>query len=228
MAVFLSSFYLSCSLTLSISICISAYIYLSLYISLSLSLSISPYLFLKGIIKKNGPPRSTPYMRRQGSHLDNRPYGTWIYCQYFWGGCMPHTLSWYQWEFFVCFLVSKEDAPMADVVSVGAIRAVDLLRLGPLDDTRDEKYTTFRVLLLIWDVSSNEAAFNKCACSRDALRKIRNQQITLIAADKQPCIKIFHAVVDVIRMLPETSLVNTPGGWAEWGGIYKYKFIVFS
>ena len=38
---------------------------------------------------------------------------------------------------------------MADVVNVGAIGAVDLLRLGPLDDVLDEKYTTFRVLLLI-------------------------------------------------------------------------------
>ena len=38
-------------------------------------------------------------------------------------------------NFVFCFLVSKEDAPMADVVSVGAIGAVDPPRLGPSDDT---------------------------------------------------------------------------------------------
>ena len=32
-------------------------------------------------------------------------------------------------------LASKEDTPMADVVSVGAIGAADLLRSGSLDDT---------------------------------------------------------------------------------------------
>ena len=38
---------------------------------------------------------------------------------------------------------------MSDVLSVVTIGAVDLLRLGPSDYMRDEKYTTFCVLLLI-------------------------------------------------------------------------------
>ena len=37
--------------------------------------------------------------------------------------------------FELVFLASKEDAPMDDLVSVGAIGAVDILRLGPLGDT---------------------------------------------------------------------------------------------
>ena len=51
---------------------------------------------------------------------------------------MPHTSSWHQWEFGVYFLVSKEDATMADVVNVDAIGTVDILMLGPSDDTLDE------------------------------------------------------------------------------------------
>ena len=30
------------------------------------------------------------------------------------------------------------------------------------------------------------------------------------------------------RMLPDTSLVNTPRSRSEWGGMYKYRFIAFS
>ena len=37
------------------------------------------------------------------------------------------------------FLASKEDSPMADVVNVVTIGAVDILRLGPSDDTLYEK-----------------------------------------------------------------------------------------
>ena len=38
-------------------------------------------------------------------------------------------------EFGIYSLASKGEAPMADVVSVGAIGAGDLMRLGPSDDT---------------------------------------------------------------------------------------------
>ena len=45
-----------------------------------------------------------------------------------------------------CFLAaSKEEAPIADIVGVGATGAVYILRLGLLDDTRYEKDTTFIV-----------------------------------------------------------------------------------
>ena len=40
---------------------------------------------------------------------------------------------------FVCFLASTGEAPMADVVSVGTIDAGDILRLGTLGDTSDER-----------------------------------------------------------------------------------------
>ena len=61
-----------------------------------------------------------------------------------------------------------------------------------------KKDTTFCVLLLIWEKSSNGDAFNACARSRDALNKRRDQQITLVAADKKPFLKLFHVELDVI------------------------------
>ena len=135
--VFLSSLYLATSLLLCLSLylclCPIHYIYL-LSLSIYLSLSISQ----KIILKKNGPPISTAYRSIQEDHRDDQPYGTWRYCQGFGGGCMPQPSSWYQWGFCV-FLASKEDAPMADVVSVGTIGAVDILGSGPSGDTWDEK-----------------------------------------------------------------------------------------
>ena len=44
----------------------------------------------------------------------------------------------------------------------------------------------------------HRAVFNKCACSRDTLRKCRDQQIMLISADEQPGVELLHASVDVI------------------------------
>ena len=58
--------------------------------------------------------------------------------------------------------------------------------------------TTFCVLLLISEKSSNGDAFNACARSHDALTKCRDQQITLVAADEKPCLKLFHVELDVI------------------------------
>ena len=98
--------------------------------------------------------------------------------------------------FFV--FASKDYTPLMDVLSVGAIGTEDLLRLVSLDDMLDEEYTTFRVILLIWDALFSGDAFNKCARSCDALCECRNQQTTLIAADKQPCIEILHAAIDAI------------------------------
>ena len=56
----------------------------------------------------------------------------------------------------------------------------------------------FCVLILIEGASSNGAAFNKCACSCYSLQERRNHQITLIAADEQPHIELFHAPIDVL------------------------------
>ena len=57
---------------------------------------------------------------------------------------------------------------------------------------------TFRALLLFWDASFNGSIFGKYAHSCVELSKHKNQPITLIAADKQLFIKLFHAAVDVI------------------------------
>ena len=61
------SLYLSLTPSLYIYIYIYIYIYNSLSHSLStLYLSLSSSLYLKVILKNNGPPISTPYRRRQG------------------------------------------------------------------------------------------------------------------------------------------------------------------
>ena len=61
-----------------------------------------------------------------------------------------------------------------------------------------EEDTTLCVFVLVWYTSSHRAAFNKCACSRDALCELRYKKITLITADKQPHIELLHAEGDVI------------------------------
>ena len=61
-----------------------------------------------------------------------------------------------------------------------------------------EEDSSCRVFFLVWYTSSNVSAFNKCACSSDALRERRYKKVTLIPADKQPNIELFHAEVDVI------------------------------
>ena len=55
-----------------------------------------------------------------------------------------------------------------------------------------------RLFILVWYISSHIAAFNKSACSGDALRERGYKQVSLIPADKQPRIELFHAEVDVI------------------------------
>ena len=87
---------------------------------------------------------------------------------------------------------------MADVVSVGNIGAVDILRLSPSDDMRDEKIHGLLCPSLDLRRISNGAAFNKWARYRGALYKRRNQQITLISTDEKPFIKLSRAAVDVI------------------------------
>ena len=61
-----------------------------------------------------------------------------------------------------------------------------------------EEDTTLCDFILVWFRSSQRAAFIKCACSCDALRDCGYQKITLILADKQPSIKLFHVEVNVI------------------------------
>ena len=61
-----------------------------------------------------------------------------------------------------------------------------------------EEDLSCRVFILVWYTSSHGAAFNKCTCSGDALRKRGYQKITLILVDKQPRIKFLHAAVDVV------------------------------
>ena len=61
-----------------------------------------------------------------------------------------------------------------------------------------EEDTTFCVFILFLYTWLHEAAFNKFACSRDALQERGYQEITLISLDKQSCIKLLHAEVDVI------------------------------
>ena len=61
-----------------------------------------------------------------------------------------------------------------------------------------EKHSSCSVFLLVWYISSHGAAFNKCVCSGDDLHERGYKQVLLIPADKQPCIELFHAKVDVI------------------------------
>ena len=56
-------------------------------------------------------------------------------------------------------------------VGVGDIGAGDFLRLGPSVDRLGEKYLSFIIFFLIGVTSSHGAAFNKYACSNDALRE---------------------------------------------------------
>ena len=63
-----------------------------------------------------------------------------------------------------------------------------------------EEYSSFVLFFLACFASSNGAAFNKDACSDDALRKRWYKQISLIPADKQPGIELLHAQVDVILL----------------------------
>ena len=87
---------------------------------------------------------------------------------------------------------------MAGEVGVGAIGTGDFLRLGPLGDMLDGRRLVLLCFFLVCYTFSHRAAFNKCACSGDALREHGYKQVMLIPADKQPHIKLFHAEVDVI------------------------------
>ena len=62
---------------------------------------------------------------------------------------------------------------------------------------------TLCVLILFWGASLHGSAFNECACSRDALRKHGDQQITLISVYEQPGVEFLHAEVDVILFTAE-------------------------
>ena len=61
-----------------------------------------------------------------------------------------------------------------------------------------EEDSSCHVFFLVWYTSSQGSAFNKCACSCDALCDCGYKQVILIPADKQPSIKIFHVEVNVI------------------------------
>ena len=63
-----------------------------------------------------------------------------------------------------------------------------------------EEYSSFVFFFLACFSSSNGAAFNKGACSDDALCKRGYKQILLIPADKQPGVELLHAQVDVILL----------------------------
>ena len=84
-----------------------------------------------------------------------------------------------------------------------------------------EKDTTFFVFLFIWDILSNGYVFNKCARYHDGLCKFRNQKITLIASDNQPCIELFHAAVDVIlvseKWMDEKNVTRNESGYHSQG-----------
>ena len=61
-----------------------------------------------------------------------------------------------------------------------------------------EEDSSCHVFILVWYTSSHRSVFNKCVCSGDSLCERGYKQVTLTPADKQPCIKLFHAEVDVI------------------------------
>ena len=61
-----------------------------------------------------------------------------------------------------------------------------------------EEDSSFRIFFIVWFTSSHGAAFNKGACSGDALRERGYYQVSLIPADKQPGVELFHAQVDVV------------------------------
>ena len=63
-----------------------------------------------------------------------------------------------------------------------------------------EEDSSFIIFFLACFTSSNGSAFNKGACSDDALRKRGYKQISLIPADKQPGVELLHAQVDVILL----------------------------
>ena len=61
-----------------------------------------------------------------------------------------------------------------------------------------EEDSSCRVFIRVCYTSLHGAAFNKCACFRYALCERGYQQVMMIPADKQPCIKLLHAEIDVI------------------------------
>ena len=76
-----------------------------------------------------------------------------------------------------------------------------------------EEDTTLCVFILVWYTSSHGAMFNECACYRDALHEHGYRQITLIPADMQPRIELFHAEIYVIlfatkRVDPKNVIVH--------------------
>ena len=77
---------------------------------------------------------------------------------------------------------------MAGGGSVGTIDSGDILRLGPSYDTSDERRND-----LLFPYPSLRRIV-----ARDALCKRGNQKTTLISADEQPRIELFHAEVDVL------------------------------
>ena len=87
---------------------------------------------------------------------------------------------------------------MASEVGVGAIAAEDFWGGVPRVICKVEKDSSCSVFLLVYYTSSHKAAFNKCACSGDAPREHGYKQVSMITADKQPRIEMFHAQVDVI------------------------------
>ena len=82
-------------------------------------------------------------------------------------------------------------APLALKVFVGWVPRV----VGQVEED-----SSFILFFLACFASSNGAAFNKGACSDDALCECGYQQISLILADKQPGVELLHAQFDVVLL----------------------------
>ena len=129
--------FISLSLPNYLSLSIYLYLYLSLYIYLSLSLSFylpPTYLYLIDSKKEQPPSFYSKYEKTGGPSIRSTLQYLNMLLRFL-GDCKPHTLSWFQLEFCICFLASIGEAPMAGGVSVGAIGTVDSSKLGPLDET---------------------------------------------------------------------------------------------